>query len=75
MIDKSVFLEKLRSGDSPIAVVGLGYVGLPLAVALAKHFRVIGYDVSAERVEQLRRGSDPSQELTHDELFPTGVLV
>ena len=40
----------------PIAVVGLGYVGLPLAVALARHFSVIGFDISAERVARLKEG-------------------
>ena len=46
MLDKSAFLEKLRSGEASIGVVGLGYVGLPLAVALAHRFHVVGYDVS-----------------------------
>ena len=68
MLDKTVFLEKLRSGDAPIGVVGLGYVGLPLAVALARPFNVVGYDVSAERVAMLEDHQDPSQELTEDEL-------
>jgi len=68
MIDASGFLEKLRSRHSPIAVVGLGYVGLPLAVALGKHYEVLGYDISSERIELLRHHRDPSQELTEEEL-------
>ena len=41
-----------------ISIVGLGYVGLPLAVALARSFRVTGYDISEARVGELRRGID-----------------
>jgi len=68
MLDKSAFLEKLRSRDTAIGVVGLGYVGLPLAVALARQFRVVGLDVSEQRVELLNNDVDPSQELTTEEL-------
>ncbi len=46
-----------------IAVVGLGYVGLPLAVALAKHFPVVGFDSSQQRVAELRRGHDRTREI------------
>ena len=67
MIDTS-FFQSLETGDTPIGVVGLGYVGLPLAVALAEKFRVIGYDVSEPRVELLRENRDPSDELREDEL-------
>ncbi|SBW03378.1 Protein CapL [uncultured delta proteobacterium] len=47
----------------PVAVVGLGYVGLPLAVALARHFAVIGFDVAAERVAALASGRDHTGEV------------
>jgi len=46
-----------------IAVIGLGYVGLPLAVALAEHFPVTGFDVDSERIDQLRRGHDRTREV------------
>jgi UDP-N-acetyl-D-galactosamine dehydrogenase len=46
-----------------IAVVGLGYVGLPLAVALARHFSVVGYDSSAKRVAELSRAHDGTGEV------------
>jgi UDP-N-acetyl-D-glucosamine/UDP-N-acetyl-D-galactosamine dehydrogenase len=46
-----------------IAVVGLGYVGLPLAVALARHFPVLGYDLDARRVEELGRAYDRTNEV------------
>lgn len=73
MMDPSAFLEKLRSGDASIAIVGLGYVGLPLAVALAHRFRVVGYDVSAERVALLEKNVDPSHELTESELAEVSI--
>ena len=47
-----------------IAVVGLGYVGLPLAVALAKSYAVTGFDINVERVSELRDGRDRTNELT-----------
>src|SRR5882762_5665666 len=51
-----------------LAVLGLGYVGLPLAVAFAEHFDVIGFDISADRVAELNRGEDRTLEVTPDEL-------
>jgi UDP-N-acetyl-D-galactosamine dehydrogenase len=54
--------EDLAGGKSPVAVVGLGYVGLPLALALADHFQVIGFDISARRVDELRAGVDRTGE-------------
>ena len=41
-----------------IAVIGLGYVGLPLAVEFAKKYEVIGFDINSKRVEELRKGID-----------------
>jgi UDP-N-acetyl-D-galactosamine dehydrogenase len=51
-----------------IAVVGLGYVGLPLAVYLSRHFPVVGFDVDRTRIEEIRKGVDRTGELTPDEL-------
>lgn len=56
-------LRELRSKERTISVIGLGYVGLPLALELAKKFRVIGFDISEARVEMMKRGEDPSEEL------------
>jgi len=47
-----------------LAVIGLGYVGLPLAVALARHFPTIGFDIKAERIAELRAGQDRTGEVT-----------
>lgn len=56
-------LAELQSKDKTIAVIGLGYVGLPLALEFAKHYKVIGFDINAERVEMMKNGQDPSEEL------------
>jgi UDP-N-acetyl-D-galactosamine dehydrogenase len=58
--------DRLLSGDATLSVVGLGYVGLPIALAFARKVRVIGFDINSDRVEQMRRGIDPSGELTSD---------
>ncbi len=62
-IDPERQLREYRDGTRSICVIGLGYVGLPLALELAKKFRVIGFDISASRVEMMRNGQDPSEEL------------
>ncbi|WP_428245681.1 nucleotide sugar dehydrogenase [Ferrovibrio sp.] len=51
-----------------IVVVGLGYVGLPLAVALARHFPVIGFDIDTGRVAELQRGEDRTREIEPEAL-------
>lgn len=55
--------DKLLAGEAALSVVGLGYVGLPIALAFAKHIRVIGFDINEERVEMMRNRIDPSEEL------------
>ena len=51
-----------------IGVVGLGYVGLPLAVEFGKHYQTIGFDVKPARIAQLRKGRDLTLEVTRAEL-------
>ncbi|UHG92561.1 nucleotide sugar dehydrogenase [Spirosoma oryzicola] len=53
----------LKQKEKKLAVIGLGYVGLPIALEFARQFRVIGFDISAERVAMLKQGEDPSREL------------
>ncbi len=55
--------QSLLDKDAAVAVVGLGYVGLPLAVVLADHFRVVGFDISQSRIDELRRGHDRTGEV------------
>ena len=50
--------EKIANKEEKISVVGLGYVGLPLAVAFARVADVIGFDISREKVEQYHKGID-----------------
>ncbi len=52
-----------------IGVIGLGYVGLPLAVEIAKHFQVIGFDINKKRVLELNSGLDSTNELTNEEVL------
>jgi len=51
-----------------IAIIGLGYVGLPLAIEFAKKYEVIGFDINSSRVEELRKGTDHTLEVTKDDL-------
>src|ERR1700742_3473939 len=51
-----------------IGIVGLGYVGLPLAVEFGKHYETIGFDVKADRIAQLQKGRDLTLEVTAAEL-------
>ena len=55
--------EEIQKKEAKIALIGLGYVGLPIALAFAKHASVIGFDINAERVEMMKNGEDPSKEL------------
>jgi len=55
--------KEIQQKKKVISVTGLGYVGLPLALAFAKKFKVIGFDISKDRVEMMRNNIDPSKEL------------
>lgn len=63
------FLDKKKS----ISVTGLGYVGLPLALELALHFKVIGFDLKPDRIEMMRNGIDPSEELDKEAFLGTDI--
>lgn len=67
-MSKPVSFDGLASKEVSICVVGLGYVGLPLAVALASKFDVIGFDINATRVHELDEGRDRTGELTLENL-------
>lgn len=55
--------QDLKEKKKQIAVIGLGYVGLPIALEFARQFSVIGFDINEQRVAQMRLGIDPSNEL------------
>ena len=61
------------NSERNIAVVGLGYVGLPLAVALSKSFPVIGYDRDSQRIAQLREGFDRTNEFERQTLEAASI--
>ena len=61
-------IASFHQGAHSVAVVGLGYVGLPLAVAFARHFNVIGFDLNAARVEELSAGTDRTGEVDSEAL-------
>ncbi len=62
-------------GEGLVVVVGLGYVGLPLAMALAKHGAVLGFDISGERIAELKRGHDRTAEVTSDALSASTLAL
>ena len=55
--------QQLKNKEKSISVIGLGYVGLPLALEFAKQYKVIGFDINESRVELMRNSIDPSNEL------------
>ena len=55
--------NQLKNKDTKIAVIGLGYVGLPIALEFAKTMSVIGFDINAKRVDMMKNNIDPSEEL------------
>lgn len=65
----------MEVSEANIAVIGLGYVGLPLAVEFAKSRRVIGYDINKERISELQSGQDSTLEVESEELAKATGLV
>lgn len=55
--------EKIVNGDEKISLVGLGYVGMPIAVAFSKKVKVVGYDLNAKKIELYKSGVDPTNEV------------
>src|SRR5690606_37185285 len=64
----------LRIEDVKLAVVGLGYVGLPLAVEFGKRRPVLGFDIKARRIDELKEGKDHTLEVDTEELKSAGHL-
>lgn len=59
--------DKLVTKESKIAIIGLGYVGLPIALEFAKKIKVVGFDINQERVDLMKKGIDPSNELVKED--------
>lgn len=66
--------EKIVSGEEKIALVGLGYVGMPIAVAFARKVQVIGFDLNEEKINLYKSGMDPTKEVGDDIIRETKVM-
>lgn len=65
--------EKLITGEEKLALVGLGYVGMPIAVEFAKHVKVIGFNHNERRIQQYKSGIDPTNEVGNEVISTTTV--
>lgn len=66
--------QQLVDKQEKVALIGLGYVGLPIALAFAKKIKVVGFDINAERVEMMRNNIDPSEELEATDFEGADIL-
>lgn len=67
-------IEQLLKKETCLSVIGLGYVGLPIALEFAKKIKVIGFDIKADRVEMMKNGIDPSNELPKEAFDGCDIL-
>ena len=65
--------DKIINREAKISLVGLGYVGMPIAVAFAKKANVIGFDISQEKVDLYKKGIDPTKEVGDEVIKQTTV--
>jgi UDP-N-acetyl-D-galactosamine dehydrogenase len=66
--------EKLLKKETRLSLIGLGYVGLPIALAFARKIPVIGFDINARRIDMMKQGIDPSNELDSDDFLNTDII-
>lgn len=66
--------EKLIQKESKLSLIGLGYVGLPIALEFAKKIPVIGFDINAGRINLMKQGIDPSNELKPEAFQNTDII-
>lgn len=64
-------VEDIKTRKVVIGVVGLGYVGLPLAISFAKKFKVIGFDINKNKIEKYKKGIDVTNEVGNEEVMNT----
>jgi len=67
--------NKLINKETKLSVIGLGYVGLPIALEFAKKIKVVGFDIKPERIELMKNGIDPSNELSPDSFDNTDIKI
>ncbi|MCR5093058.1 MAG: nucleotide sugar dehydrogenase [Lachnospiraceae bacterium] len=65
--------EKLKNREEALSLIGLGYVGMPIAHAFAKSIRVIGFDTSKEKIALYKSGVDPTNEVGDEEIRKTSI--
>ena len=65
--------EKIVNGEEKISLVGLGYVGMPIAVAFSKKVKVVGFDLNAKKIELYKNGIDPTNEVGNDAIKACAV--
>ena len=65
--------QELCEGKAKLSLVGLGYVGMPIAVAFSERLKVIGYDLNAQKIELYKRGVDPTNEVGDEKIRACGV--
>src|SRR5438309_7521264 len=70
---KNHMYQELVDKKEKLAVIGLGYVGLPIALEFAKKLSVIGFDINAKRIEMMKQGIDPSNELPKEAFEGTDI--
>lgn len=66
--------QEVLNKEKKVALIGLGYVGLPIALAFAKKISVIGFDINEERVEMMKKGIDPSKELVAKDFEDSDIV-
>jgi UDP-N-acetyl-D-galactosamine dehydrogenase len=66
--------QKLVTKENKLALIGLGYVGLPIALAFAKKIKVVGFDINQGRVDMMKNNIDPSEELEASDFAGADIL-
>ena len=65
--------EKILSGEEKLSLVGLGYVGMPIAVAFARKIKVVGFDLNEKKIDLYKNGIDPTNEVGNEVIKNTAV--
>lgn len=65
--------QQLLNGETKLSLVGLGYVGMPIAVEFAKHVKVVGFDINEHKIAQYKAGADPTKEVGDEAVAMTSV--
>ncbi|MBO6138128.1 MAG: nucleotide sugar dehydrogenase [Lachnospiraceae bacterium] len=66
-------LNDLKQHKTALSLVGLGYVGMPIAVAFSEHVKVVGFDINSEKIEMYKSGKDPTNEVGDERVASCGV--